>query len=284
MRMNIDKPRRHHQPRRINRFRPSPQLPNRRDLPIANPHVRIKCARPGSIDNSPAFDDEIEISCLHRECEHQSRHCVPEFHLETVIRLHLSVEDANVLLAKPSPERLHFFVDFPDFITLAFRQPDLRFMVIGGYAVGAWGHVRPTRDTDFLVRDADRPKWKELAAQGGLRLVNEANVFAQFVPVEGEALDLMLVNDETFEKLWAESIMRDVSGHNVRVPSLDHLIALKVHALKQGLSHRTFKDAEDVEKLARANNLNLAEPRYEEIFLKYGTREIYETLIRVLRH
>ncbi|HOX03853.1 MAG TPA: hypothetical protein P5555_19940 [Candidatus Paceibacterota bacterium] len=41
--------------------------------------------------------------------------------------------------------------------------------------------------------------------------------------------------------------------------------------------------AEDVELLIRRNGLNLRDPRYEQLFLKYGSRELYETFVRLLR-
>jgi hypothetical protein len=94
----------------------------------------------------------------------------------------------------------------------------------------------------------------------------------------------MFVAKDTFDQFWAASEYREFGPSTARVPSLDHLLALKLHVLRQGLSHRTFKDAEDVEMLARRNSLNLDEERYEKLFLKYGTREIYETIKRILRN
>ncbi len=68
------------------------------------------------------------------------------------------------------------------------------------------------------------------------------------------------------------------------VPSVDHLIALKLHSIKQGLAHRTSKDMEDVEMLVRRNKLDLTMAHYEALFLKYGNREIYETILRILKY
>jgi len=93
----------------------------------------------------------------------------------------------------------------------------------------------------------------------------------------------MFVEESTFDQFWNGSELRDFGGVQVRVPSLDHLLALKLHALKQGIAHRTSKDAEDVEMLVRRNHLNIKDPHYKEFFLKYGTREIYETILRILR-
>ena len=95
-----------------------------------------------------------------------------------------------------------------------------------------------------------------------------ADVFMQFTQERGTAIDLMLVRDETFEQFWTASEERTAMGVLVRVPSLDHLIALNLHALKQQLAHRTFKDADDVGSLVRMNKLDLQSPRYEQLFLK----------------
>jgi len=171
-----------------------------------------------------------------------------------------------------------------DVIDLANKPPGLRFLVIGGYAVGAHGHTRTTFDIDFLVCKVDREVWVEKMIAGGLMKTAETKAFAQFSQPDGEGVDLMFVNAPTFAQMWSVSEERPFGGNSARVPCLDHLIALKLHALKQKSPHRTSKDAEDVEILARRNGLDISERRYEELFLKYGTREIYETFLRILRH
>lgn len=176
------------------------------------------------------------------------------------------------------------FVDLPDFIRLGRQEPLLPFVIIGGYAVAAHGHTRATFDVDFLVRRADQDAWKARLSAAGLKLFGETRTFAQFTqPQGGDGLDLMFVDEATFDRIWAASEERDFGGNPAHVPSLDHLLALKLHALKQAPPHRASKDAEDVEVLVRRNQLDLREPRYEQLFLKYANREIYDTLLRILR-
>lgn len=76
----------------------------------------------------------------------------------------------------------------------------------------------------------------------------------------------MFVNDATFERMRQASEERLFGESQARVPCLDHLLALKLHALRQALPHRTSKDADDVEVLVRRNQLNLRNPRYEKLF------------------
>lgn len=175
-------------------------------------------------------------------------------------------------------------MELPDFIRLAAQEPPLRFLVIGAYAVGAHGHTRSTFDVDFMIRRADRDAWFGRVLGNGLKLFAESKPFAQFTQIGGDGFDLMFVDELTFEKLWQFSEERTFDGLQARVPCLDHLLALKLHALRQCLAHRTSKDAGDVEMLLRRNEVNLRDPHYEALFLKHGTREIYETFLRILQH
>ena len=174
-------------------------------------------------------------------------------------------------------------MDITDFIKLAQREPPLPFLIIGGYAVGAHGYTRPTFDVDFLVRKSDRDTWFQRIQSAGLSLHGEANNFAQFNQRDDDGLDLMFVSEETFGKMWPASETRTFDAVDARVPCLDHLLALKLHVLRQGLAHRTSKDANDVEELLRRNKVNLSDPHYEQLFLKYGNRELYETFRRLVR-
>lgn len=118
----------------------------------------------------------------------------------------------------------------------------------------------------------------------GLTLFAKTDGFAQFSQAQGgDALDLMLVDGSTFEPMWQAAEERDFGGARARIPSLDHLLALKLHTLRQSLPHRTSKDAEDVEILVRRHGLKLRDARWEQLFLKYGSREIYDTFLRLLR-
>jgi len=166
-------------------------------------------------------------------------------------------------------------MDLAGFIQLAGQEPPLRFLVIGGYAVAAHGHARATFDVDFLARKADLEEWKQRANGAGLKMFAASAGFAQFTPSDGGvSLDLMVVNEGTFEQFWAGAEERELCGVRARLPSLDHLLALKLHVLKQGHAHRGAKDADDVEMLLRRNKLDLRSERGETLFLKYGNREI----------
>jgi len=162
------------------------------------------------------------------------------------------------------------------------QKRNLQFLVIGGLAVNLHGHSRDTADLDLLVFKETRSLWLELFAQLGYTIYHDGGVFIQLNPPEQGAwpVDLMLVNGETFTQMMQASLEEDIFGALLRIPRLDHLLALKVHALKNGHAGRFMKDFMDVENLVRIRKLNIQSAEYRVLFLKYGDAELYEKVIR----
>jgi len=86
----------------------------------------------------------------------------------------------------------------------------------------------------------------------------------------------MLVKEETFDKLSAEAVSAPPNAGGARCVSLLHLLALKCHAVKHGHKGRIVKDADDVIHLVQLNRVDVQRPEVREIFLKYGTTDLYE--------
>jgi len=170
-------------------------------------------------------------------------------------------------------------------ITSAAAAAGLPFLLAGGHAVIAHGHQRATFDVDFVVRRSDRDHWLKLTDGLGYRLHREGVTFIQFNPPSGEEvpLDLMLVSDDTFAKLLAEAIPPPAMVPGGKMVSLNHLLALKCHAIKHGHPGRIVKDADDVIRLVKVNRLDLNAPGWRELFLKHGTQEFYEKVRRACR-
>jgi hypothetical protein len=56
---------------------------------------------------------------------------------------------------------------------------------------------------------------------------------------------------------------------------------LKCHAIKHGHEGRIVKDADDVIQLVQVNRLDVNRPDIREIFLKFGTADLYEKVQRI---
>ena len=166
---------------------------------------------------------------------------------------------------------------FSDLAEQAAEQ-GLHFLLIGGHAVSHHRYPRTTEDTDILICKDDKDRWLQLTETIGLKLFHDGGNFLQFTPPEtgGLRLDMMLVNASTFTKMTGECEASTLEGRDVNLPSLDHLIALKLHALKHARGIRVLKDMDDMANLITNNRINVRSAEFRELVLKHGTSELYE--------
>ena len=162
------------------------------------------------------------------------------------------------------------------------QKRNLKFLVIGGLAVNMYGYSRDTADLDLLVRRDDSDVWSGIFATLGYTVDRDAGTFIQFSPPQAGAwpVDLMVVGDSTFQEMIPHAKLVEIYGEQLLIPALEHLIALKLHALKHSHAGRFLKDYLDVENLVRVNKVDLRANKVRQLFLKYGTVELYEKLSR----
>jgi len=175
-------------------------------------------------------------------------------------------------------------VKFFETIDIETRQRNLRYLVIGGLAVNLYGYSRETADLDLLISALQRDQWLGLFSEVGYAIYRDAAVFLQLSPPQQGAwpVDLMLVQNGTFEAMFAASRDAELYGIRSRIPSLEHLIALKLHSLKHGRFERFLKDFLDVENLILINHLDIQSENMKQLFAKHGTIELYDKMSRSL--
>jgi len=61
---------------------------------------------------------------------------------------------------------------------------------------------------------------------------------------------------------------------------LEHLLALKLHALKHARPPRDLKDLADVVQLAVANGLDVRAEMFRALCLTYATPELHDRIVR----
>jgi predicted nucleotidyltransferase len=138
-------------------------------------------------------------------------------------------------------------------------EAEVRFVLVGGLAVNAWGYLRATRDVD-VVPDPDSDNLKRLdtllrelggkVEVGGRLLSSDAiTTFLRtgdrtLVQTDLGQIDVLqgLPHVPRFEELEKQARNVDVEGLTVRVCSLEHLLEMK------RASDRP-RDHEDVEAL-----------------------------------
>jgi len=159
------------------------------------------------------------------------------------------------------------------------------FLVIGGYAVNNYGYSRLTVDLDVLINKDHREFWKQLILKNGYTVYCERDSFLQFTPEAKEQVpvDFMLVNERTFSRMYGEAVDGLLGGASVKFPSLPHLIALKLHVIKQALPHRELRDLDDVLQLVQRNKVDTGTEEFKQLCEKHGNSTIYEAIVRANR-
>jgi len=171
-----------------------------------------------------------------------------------------------------------------DIYELAHKQ-GLEFLLIGGHAINAIGERRQTGDVDLVARESDRDSWKQTLLELDYEIFNESNAFLQSSPpaIHQWPVDIVFVNDKTFDKLREQAKSVNLGGvHEVLIPSIEHLIAMKLHALKQGSPKDQLKDLLDIVGLVREGRIDIRNDRFRQLCEKYATMDIYEEIIETI--
>jgi hypothetical protein len=151
-------------------------------------------------------------------------------------------------------------------------EKKLPFLLIGGNAMILLGFARNTIDLDLLVPAARRSAWLDLMQDLQFRLYHGSDAFAQFEPGGSGmvSVDLMFVDDHTWERLSVTPLELNVAGHPILIPQPEHLIALKLHSASSPDRQRSEVDWEDIRQIIRICGIDLASPAFRELVLRYG--------------
>lgn len=161
----------------------------------------------------------------------------------------------------------------------ALNAEGTQFLLIGGFALPVYGVVRQTADVDCLVSDADDLVLGEILAAAGY---GEKHRTAAFVQYEHPSLylmdiDIMLVDADTFTKMHSAGAVHEIGTSRARVPALPHLIALKLHAIRNN-PKRELKDLGDIVELLRENPSTVSSQDLAQTCQQYGPPGIFEKL------
>ena len=159
-----------------------------------------------------------------------------------------------------------------------FEATGSRWMLAGGFAVAAWGYARTTLDLDILLDDAVRRSLLPRIVAEGFEVFNDTDGFTNLEhpdPALGR-LDFLWVDGQTRDRLFAAAVQRPgPDGLPVLVPSPEHLVAMKVKAIKNN-PIRVFRDGEDLRVLLNRPEIDQTEAR--ETFERNGLLDLYKRL------
>jgi len=165
-----------------------------------------------------------------------------------------------------------------------FKKFSIQPVLVGGYAVISYKIQRMTFDVDFLITTEDYLKVEQELLALGYSIVNKNEVFVQFKSdVFGlRDIDFLISDAKTVNSVLNNGRKITIAGKSFVVPSLLHLIAMKLHSIA-GNEEREVKDLPDVIQLMVVNGINPEKDEIKQLFVKYNLLEIYEKVIKAAK-
>lgn len=158
-------------------------------------------------------------------------------------------------------------------LTEEFDRLQLRYAVIGGFALGILGTPRLTMDVDFLVHRDDLVELhKTLTALGYQRVFHTVNVSQyQHSDATWGSVDFIHAFRSVSLAMLGRAKKYPVFGGKRSLPTLgpEDVIGLKVQALANDPA-RALKERSDIEALAQHYGTNLEWDRLEEYYAAFG--------------
>lgn len=134
-------------------------------------------------------------------------------------------------------------------------RENIDFALIGGFALGAHGVHRATRDIDILADGTHATKVKKLFVEEGFNVFYESKEVLQ---MDGPGyLDIVFANRPLSLKMLKEA-KYGIQLAGVPVVSREALIGLKIQAYKND-PKRELQDKADIQALLRQGNLNMVQ-------------------------
>ncbi|MDP2939321.1 MAG: nucleotidyltransferase [Candidatus Omnitrophota bacterium] len=170
-------------------------------------------------------------------------------------------------------------------ITQIMQKENVSGVLIGGFAINFYKVTRQTADIDFLITKEDFDKISVALEKSGYRQSRFEENFVQLKSSNLSLMDIdfMFVDRETLTKILDEAKPVKITGKTFIIPSLNHLIALKLHSIKYNPKIRLLSDLPDIISLIRINDVNIHTKGFKELCLKYGTEDIYEKILEALK-
>jgi hypothetical protein len=177
----------------------------------------------------------------------------------------------------------------PDSIALAASAgaEGLDALLVGGNAINLLAYSRTTFAIDVLVRESDAEQWLSFFARHGYAVFQSSTNFIRLRfaadPAAALPVDLMLADAETFQKIRADSQLHDLGNDmKLAIPSPLHLIAMKLHALRNPARLESGVDLQDVKHLIKTARIDTSSKEFNEITLQYATPALRTRLLREL--
>ncbi|OGV63778.1 MAG: hypothetical protein A3K19_05050 [Lentisphaerae bacterium RIFOXYB12_FULL_65_16] len=153
-------------------------------------------------------------------------------------------------------------------------------VLVGGWALNFHGMPRQTLDLDLMIAAENLPAATAALELCAYCMVFQSELFARFRDQAAGSpdIDLLFVSPETLRTVTDSGRHVAVGNATVTIPSLDHMLAMKLHALKYNYPQRATKDLPDVANLLRLRGWRPDSPEFADLVKRFGSPAIVERL------
>lgn len=163
----------------------------------------------------------------------------------------------------------------------AFKEHDIRYALMGGMALGAWGVPRGTVDIDFLVSKDDMEKVDGIMRGLGYECKFRSENVSQYLSllkIYGEVDFLHAFRTHSLSILQRADKKQMFNGTvSVKVLKIEDLIGFKLQGMVNDESRKAL-DMSDIESLIAANKKNLDWDLIKEYFDLFNCDELFNEL------
>lgn len=162
-------------------------------------------------------------------------------------------------------------------LTAAFEDRQIRYALMGGFALSLWGAPRTTVDMDFLVNREDMPPAHEILTDLGYDRVYHSENVSQYtspLAIFGE-IDFLHAFREISLGMLGRAVKKGIFQGTWTLPVLipEDIIGLKVQAMVNNPSRRAG-DLSDIEALMEIHGRALDWGRIEAYFDVFGMKPL----------
>ena len=153
-------------------------------------------------------------------------------------------------------------------------------LLIGGHALQRYGYARQTLDVDALIVASKVEAMTETLGQAGYNPTASTQSFVRFRhdSVYLMDIDILLIDAHTMQRMMSESEQLTLHGNPFRVPSLLHLVALKLHAISNN-PDREQRDLADILELLRLNAASVDAAALKDTVSRFAPESLADKIL-----
>jgi len=174
------------------------------------------------------------------------------------------------------------FADVVDTIAGFLEREKAPFALADAFALHAYGLSRATADLDFVTDGSVRSRLVAFLESQGYETLHQSEGYSNHLHREAAKgrVDFIYVAGETSRLLFSErgAVLR-FGARELPVPRAEHLVAMKVHAMKNDPG-RTLQEMADIRFLLQLPGID--EEQVKTYFEKSGLRDRYDEIRRTL--